>query len=264
MTTEKCLKCGCELSENDQFCPNCGATALSRGGAALVRVKPVTPDDDDDVITIPPIVIRIVAILTAIIALIIILNVNLLFPWQICNRENRDGMIAYLDKYYPGAKIVKRNYRQSAFAPPPTDSFEVEYDGVRFKIFARSGKISWDSYSENQRFSDIEDLIYYGFCIPHSGNYNMAAEDMRPDVTCNAPNGAFYDYDGVLELDIYINQHTGSKRDIEWLYSFDRYMKINFPSIVGCKKYSAKITVFSAEGWDQYEITNIPWSERIK
>lgn len=251
MPTNICPKCGQELNPGDQFCFNCGAAVLSRGDdAAFVRVKPVTPTREP----ISPRLIKAVVILAAIVGLIILLNVNLMFPWQRGNKENRDAMTAYLDENYPGAKIIKKKYHTPRWLTfQEEDCFSVEFNGVQFWIGAQSGTISTDTYVKSQTFDDIEDLIYYGFCVPYSDFLQTPAKSIRPRVSCNAPNGGFYDYGGTLELDVQIRQRSISETD--WVNSFRTFMRYDFPEITGSEDFEIKLTVFSQSGdWRQFEL----------
>lgn len=251
MSTHICRKCGQNLNPNDQFCFNCGAAVLSRGDdAAFVRVKPVTPTKEP----ISPRLIKAVVILLAVVGLIVLLNVNLVFPWQSGNRANRNAMTAYLDENFPGARIVKKEYHLPALmAVQEEDIFTVEFNGVQFRIGSRNGTVSTDTYVERRMFDDIDELIFYGFCIRYADQLNTSAKSIRPSVSCNAPDGGFYDYGGTLELDVQINQRSISEKD--WTNSFRTFMRDDFPEITGSKDFEVKLTVHSQSGdWEQFKL----------
>lgn len=251
MPTHICQKCGQNLNPDDQFCAYCGAAVLSRGDdAAFVRVKPVTMTREP----ISPRLIKAMVILVVVAGIIILLNVNLMFPWQSGNRENRNAMTAYLDENYPDARIVKKKYHLPALmAVPEEDIFTVEFNGVQFRIGSRNGRICSDTYVERRTFDDIEELIYYGFCVQYADQLNTSAKSIRPSVSCNAPDGGFYDYGGTLELDVQINQRSVSETD--WTNSFRTFMRNDFPEITGSKDFEVKLTVYSESGdWEQFKL----------
>lgn len=184
-----------------------------------------------------------------------ILHLNLLLPWQILNRKNRKAMLSYIDKNYPKAKIIEKSYHFPDFwAPNPDDGLQVRWNDVEFWIYAGSGEISVDTYAEKQKFTDLVDLVYHGFCVPYSARTvsHLSAAEMRPAIVCKAEDGStvtdFYDHDGKLLIDVYIDQNTERVSDIDWLRDFCFYMNHRFASHLGRRDYEYQVNVKLASG----------------
>lgn len=185
----------------------------------------------------------------------VVLHSNFLFPWQSLNRDNRKAMLSYIDENYPKAKIIEKDYNKpQIWAPPSDDGLKVRWNGVEFWIRAGYGEISYDTYAEKQKFTNLGDLVYYGFCVPfsaHASSHQSAAE-MRPTVICKAEDGSavtdFYNHNGKLMIDVYIDQNTSSVGEIDWLWDFCWYMSHKFSLHIGREDYEYRVIVKLASG----------------
>lgn len=119
---------------------------------------------------------------------------------------------------------------------------------------SEKGEISYDTYAEKQKFTDLGDLVYYGFCVPYSAHASshQSAVEMRPTVICKAEDGSdvinFYNHDGKLMINVYIDQNTNSISDIDWLWDFCFYMSYKFSSHLGREDYEYRVIVKLTSG----------------
>lgn len=94
--------------------------------------------------------IRRIIIAASVIALILILNANLLFPWQAKTRKNKRAIFNYVNAHYPHAKVVRSHYESANFDPWSTaiDTVVFEWNGVKFTIRAEQGEVIVDDFHE--------------------------------------------------------------------------------------------------------------------
>lgn len=91
-----------------------------------------------------------IIIIATVIALILTLNANLLFPWQAETRKNKRAIFNYANEHYPHAKVVRSYYESAKFNPwsPASDFVVFEWNGVQFAICAWNGEVVADNYSQ--------------------------------------------------------------------------------------------------------------------
>lgn len=94
--------------------------------------------------------IRRIIIAVSFIALILIMNTNLLFPWQAETRKNKRAIFNYVNEHYPHAKVVRSHYESANFDPWSTaiDTVVFEWNGVKFTIRAKDGEVVADNYCQ--------------------------------------------------------------------------------------------------------------------
>lgn len=91
-----------------------------------------------------------IIIIATVIAIILTLNANLLFPWQAETRKNKRAIFNYANEHYPHAKVVRSHYESANFNPwsPASDMVVFEWNDVQFAIRARNGEVVADNYSQ--------------------------------------------------------------------------------------------------------------------
>lgn len=59
--------------------------------------------------------IRDLVIIVAVFSLAVILNANLLFPWQRGARRNKKVILEYAEEHYPDAHVIEGHYNSAKF-----------------------------------------------------------------------------------------------------------------------------------------------------
>lgn len=109
--------------------------------------------------TIPWVVALVIAVL--------ILNANLLFPWQLNAQKNKQAILEYVHQNYPDAKIIQAHY-DYGFNPwnKTNDYITFEWDDIEFGVSAEGGKIVGDGYPGARAINQFDTIIKEGFMKP--------------------------------------------------------------------------------------------------
>ncbi|MDE7230507.1 MAG: hypothetical protein K2N56_08520, partial [Oscillospiraceae bacterium] len=150
--------------------------------------------------------------------LVLILHVNLLFPWQQESRKNKQAILEYVNENYPGAKIVSQSYDYGfKLRPRKNDVIDFKWDDIEFHVSADDGKIVRDSYPEARATAQFDKIIKDGFLRPRQ-------------ITSAVSSYTFYDdyiepYTGEVTIELDIVGEGVIPQKIEWLYDFYKYWK---------------------------------------
>lgn len=79
-------------------------------------------------------------VIIALVTLTIILNANMLFPWQWGAKKNQEAALEYVSKHLPTAEIVDADYKSMVpgWMSIPMDTFYLELDGIEFTLITQS------------------------------------------------------------------------------------------------------------------------------
>ena len=86
--------------------------------------------------------IKILLSVVAVIGIVLILNVNLLFPWQRVARDNKRAVFEYVDSTYSDAKFIRAYYNSTKIAGAGHDQFVFERNGIKFSVYADHGRVA--------------------------------------------------------------------------------------------------------------------------
>lgn len=234
--TKNCQTCGKEIESAALFCTYCGAKL----GAV------------DPVIALPPnkkqrskkkLLYRL-GVIAAVVLLIVVLNANLLLPWQWGARKNKQVILDYAAEHYPDARFVEAHYNTAQFFIWNNfrDGIAFELDGMKFNIIAEGGKILADGYPKARACKQFDKIIQDGFLKPRG----IAAQT---DYFFSDNYEEIYPYTGGLGVTVRIRDQGATPQEIGWLYDFYKYWKENADSL---RSYSVEIDI--AAGEDHHEI----------
>ena len=152
--------------------------------------------------------------------ILVILNANLLFPWQIEVRVNRKAILEYAAENHPTAKKTKEVYKSlnwNIFKSSSVDYIQFDQDGILFYVSAEGGEIFFDSYNGMRIYAQFDAIIQDGFMKPNgiiaSTTYNIV------------DSYDIYPYTGRLGVIIYIIDQGSTPEEIGCLYDFFNYWK---------------------------------------
>lgn len=94
--------------------------------------------------------IRRIIIAVSFVALILIMNANLLFPCQAETRKNKRAIFSYVNEHYPHAKVIRDHYESKDLNlwSPASEMVVFEWNGVQFTIRAKDGEVVADNYCQ--------------------------------------------------------------------------------------------------------------------
>ena len=173
--------------------------------------------------------IRVSISVAAAVGVVLILNANLLFPWQWVQRENKRAALEYVNSTYPGARFISAYYNSTKFLNTTSDRFDFEQNGIKFSVRVSSGDVSSDDY----RYSYVEYRLYKAYIEPFTAPRKITAEfsyswDNFSDYFNNNLDADFSQFEGSVEIEINDSKCT-DPRFAGWLYEFYRYCKRSFP-----------------------------------
>lgn len=162
--------------------------------------------------TIPWVVALVIAVL--------ILNANLLFPWQWNAQKNKQAILEYVHQNYPDAKIIQAHY-DYGFNPwnKTNDYITFEWDDIEFGVSAEGGKIVGDGYPGARAINQFDTIIKEGFMKPRGietacTNYSFLDNYKKS-----------YPYTGGLVVRITVVEQGSTPREVGWLYDFYKYWR---------------------------------------
>ncbi len=167
-------------------------------------------------------VLRVIMIVSgavlAFVILMIILNANLLLPWQKGARRNKQVILEYAAEHYPDAEILEQKFNSAHFFVWNNilDCIIFKYDNLEFGITAEAGEILVDGYYQARVNAQFDRIIQDGFFKPrgitaqtHYGFSDNYYEE--------------YPYTGGLGLIVRIRDQGTTPQEIGWLYDFYKY-----------------------------------------
>ena len=150
--------------------------------------------------------------------ILVILNANLLFPWQIEARVNRKAILEYAAENHPTAKKTKEVYKSlnwNIFKSSSVDYIQFDQDGVLFYVSAEGGEIFFDSYNGMRLIAEFDAIIQDGFMNPNG----IIAKTTYTFVD----SSDMYPYTGDLGVTIRIFDQGSTPEEIGCLYDFYNY-----------------------------------------
>ena len=206
-----CKSCGERLSEGGAICPHCGAEntfneAEAAGGKNAKRA-----------------ITKLACVfgpIMAFIAVILILNANLLLPWQLGARRNKQVILQYASERYPNAKVVgeELNTAKIFIWNNFLDAINFEQDDINFYITAEGGKILLDGYKGARAIAQFDEIIQDGFMKPR-GITAQSTYWFSDAIPNDSP------YTGGLGLAIGVYDQGSTPQEVGWLYDFYEYWK---------------------------------------
>lgn len=148
----------------------------------------------------------------------LILNANLLFPWQRGARRNKQVILEYAEEHYPDAKIIgeKLNSAQLFVWNNIMDYIVFECDNIEFGITAEGGKILVDGYCGARAIAQFDKIIQAGFFEPRE-------IEAHTDYRFIDNYYELYPYTGELVVWISIADQGSTPREVGCLYDFYQY-----------------------------------------
>ena len=178
-------------------------------------------------------ILKIFLSFAAVVGVVLILNANLMFPWQWEARKNKRAAIEYINATYSDAKFIRAYYRTTKInlGNPGHDQFIFERNGIRFPVFAENGRVANDFYWK--AFAEYQ--LYNTYIKPFVEPRNITAEfsyasDLQKFFK-NNPMADISQYDGSVDFGVLLHEDDASAypRSLGWLYDFYCYCKENFP-----------------------------------
>lgn len=215
-----CGKCSGILPKGKIVCDKCGYENPELIPVLRERIK-------------RQIIIRRIMCAAAVAALILILNANLLFPWQWRALGNKNAILNYARENYPGAKIIGQDYQTLEFVPgrSSVDSISFKWNDVEFTICTESGEYIQDNYWHGAASKKVYETFLASFFKTRSikFDYTITASGVAAFLQDN-PNSDITNFDGE-ETQIIIRPEfikgTVHPRDLGWMYDFYCYCKEN-------------------------------------
>lgn len=175
--------------------------------------------------------LRVILIGIATVVGALVLNANMLFPWQWSAKENKKAALEYIAEHFPTAEIIDVDYKSMIlnYMAISIDTFYLELDGIEFSIFTQSGKVQRDTYYEAKaekyiRENFIDDFmsernlspnIEVSFVSP-PGHYGTLGEDVLGDI---------HRFKGSVTVMIKQDNIDGvsTPKELGWFYDFYKY-----------------------------------------
>lgn len=229
--TTNCRNCGKEIESNSLFCTFCGAMNGSQRVEAVIP-EPIKSQKKKQSLRA---VLFVLGSTVAIAVLMIILNANLLLPWQKEAKRNKQEILKYAEEHYPDAKIIDREFNSAKFFLWNNfkDCIVFKLDDIEFGITAEGGKILVDGYYGARAIAQFDKIIQDGFLKPRGitayTSYNFADNYYE-----------IYPYTGRLDVQITIWDQGSTPKEVGWLYDFYKYWKREGEFLT---KYSVSIHV---------------------
>lgn len=164
------------------------------------------------------ILLSIAAIVSAV-GIVLILQANLLFPWQAEHRANKKALLEYVQEKYPNSVIKSENYPSQKYLEfHKASTMYIELDGIEFSISAEYGEIVEDNYQKARACAQFDKIIKDRFLKPRgiTAYTNYGFVDNYNEI---------YPYTGGLSVELTIYEQGTTPQEIGWLYDFYKYWK---------------------------------------
>lgn len=225
-----CKGCGKKIDANSLFCTHCGTKNREASDAiVLLHSKGKRHRKRALLYGLGAFVLFII--------FIIVLNINLLLPWQKEARLNKSAIISYVTEHYPDATIIKQQYE--SLNPNFLKSYSSDYitfkkDLLVFSIFAKGGEVIIDNYPKEKSIAKFEEIIQDGFLKPRG----IVAQTQYRFLD----NYETYPYTGGLSVTLRISNQGATPQEIGWLYDFYIYWKKNSTFLKSYRVYIDIVT----------------------
>lgn len=157
-------------------------------------------------------------------------------PFWHFRQEDKKAIVEYQRRHYPGAKVVDRYFpfagNPGLVGCPVSSSMIFKYDGVKFGIIAKDGKVSCDGYYLAKTVAPLDRLIKDDFMEPRG-------IDADTDYTIFGYDG-INTYTGKVCVYILIVDQGSTPQEVGCLYDFYKYWKINAAFLT---EYEVKIRI---------------------
>lgn len=212
--TTNCKNCGKKIEGSVAFCTYCGAENNFNGSISASVVKRKKKHH------ILFVLLYILGAFAAIVALVAVLNANLLLPWQRGARINKQVILEYAAEHYPNAEIVDQEFNSAHFFVWNNfrDCIVFNWDDVEFGITAKSGSILVDGYCGARAIAQFDRIIQDGFLKPRGIKANT-------DYSFVDNYEESYPYTGGLSVQIAVFDQGSTPQEVGWLYNFYKYWK---------------------------------------
>lgn len=213
--TTNCKQCGKSIESNAPFCTYCGAANDLGGGISASVVKCKKKHNSLFIL------LYILGAFAAIVALIAVLNANMLLPWQWGARRNKQVILEYAKEHYPNAEIVGQEFNSARFFVWNNllDRIVFTVDNFEFTVTAEGGSVVWDGYPKARACAQFDKIIQDGFFkvqgIQENAHYSF--KDNYKEI---------YPYTGSLSIYIQVNDQGSTAREVGWLYDFYGFWKV--------------------------------------
>lgn len=198
-----CEKCQAPIRKWNKVCYSCGYS-----NDHLVRKLIIAR------------ILKALIITVSVIGCVVILNSQLLFPWQWGARKNKKVILDYAAKHYPNAKIVKEEYVTAhIFLWNNFEDYVVfKWDGLEFGISAEFGKIIVDGYCGARAIAQFDQIIQDGFLKPRgiTAYTHYRFVDNYYEI---------YPYTGGLVVRLTVRDQGTAPQEVGWLYDFYNYWR---------------------------------------
>ncbi len=150
----------------------------------------------------------------------LILNANLLFPWQWGARRNKQVILEYAAENYPSADIIDQEFNSAKFFiwNNIEDCVVFNLDGLEFGITAERGKILVDGYCGARAIAQFDKIIQENFLEPRG----ISAQT---DYIFADNYYKIYPYTGSLGVIINSIDQGSTPQEVGWFYDFYKYWK---------------------------------------
>lgn len=210
--TTKCKNCKKRIKNTSAFCTYCGAKNRIQFG------EQTSINQISKLFSHPLIIV--LCVIIALITVIVILNVNLLLPWQLDARKNRQVILEYAEQHYPNAVIVDQEFNSAHFFVWNNfkDCIVFKWEDVEFGITAESGDILIDGYYGARAIRQFDIIIQDNFLKPRGINAYTSYQFVDDYYE-------LYPYNGGLMVTLTIFDQGSSPQEVGWLYDFYKYWK---------------------------------------
>ena len=210
-----CNHCGKKIEDSAAFCTYCGAANDLGGGMSAAIVKRRKKHHGLFIL------LYILGAFAAVVALVAVLNANMLLPWQLGARRNKQVILEYVAENYPEAKIVDQEFNSAHFFVWNNllDRIVFTVDNFEFTVTAEGGGVVWDGYPKARACAQFDKIIQDGFFKPRGihENAHYSFGDNYKEI---------YPYTGSLSIYIQVNDQGSTAREVGWLYDFYEFWKV--------------------------------------
>lgn len=210
-----CQNCGKEIKAESTFCTYCGVRKDLQAAAVLPASSSPQRKNKKS--------LKLLCALGTIgllVVLVVMLNANMLLPWQLGARRNKQVILNYAAEHYPNAQFVEGHYNSAKFFVWNNfgDAGVFNLDGIEFKITAEGGKILIDGYPKARACAQFDKIIQDNFLEPRG----ISA---KTDYIFVDNYNEIYPYTGSLGVKVKSIDQGTTPQEIGWLYDFYSYWK---------------------------------------
>lgn len=178
----------------------------------------------------------VLAIVTVVIAAIVILYKNYLMPWQIPLFKTRKALINYMKVTRPNYHIVKEEVKYyyttgGGFLPQPDTitpkaSVVCNENGFEYSVIAFDGEVTRDNYASCKPGFEVEEFIEKEFMEPRGiENVDFYCTFARDD---ELPS-EWSEYTGRFRVTVKIRGQGTTPQEVGWLWDFYKFWRDNQP-----------------------------------